>query len=209
MREETLKKKKEVIDEIKSNIEKAKSVVLVDYIGLNVSDLTELRADYRKNGVVYKVYKNNFMKFAFEEMGLNEMVENLQGPNALAFSMDDVISAAKISNEFAKKNEKFKIKAGTLEGKYMDKAGILDLAETPSMEVLLSKFMGSIQSPISALVRTFAAVSENKNDGSKQAEEVKEVEIKEAEALVEETVAEVNEAEEVQEVKEVETTEEN
>lgn len=129
MREETLKKKKEVIDEIKSNIEKAKSVVLVDYIGLNVSDLTELRADYRKNGVVYKVYKNNFMKFAFEEMGLNEMVENLQGPNALAFSMDDVISAAKISNEFAKKNEKFKIKAGTLEGKYMDKAGILDLAE--------------------------------------------------------------------------------
>lgn len=209
MREETLKKKKEVIDEIKSNIEKAKSVVLVDYIGLNVSDLTELRADYRKNGVVYKVYKNNFMKFAFEEMGLNEMVENLQGPNALAFSMDDVISAAKISNEFAKKNEKFKIKAGTLEGKYMDKAGILDLAETPSMEVLLSKFMGSIQSPISALVRTFAAVSENKNDGSKQAEEVKEVEIKEAEALVEETVAEVSEAEEVQEVKEVETTEEN
>lgn len=206
MREETLKKKKEVIDEIKSNIEKAKSVVLVDYIGLNVSDLTELRADYRKNGVVYKVYKNNFMKFAFEEMGLNEMVENLQGPNALAFSMDDVISAAKISNEFAKKNEKFKIKAGTLEGKYMDKAGILDLAETPSMEVLLSKFMGSIQSPISALVRTFAAVSENKNDGSKQAEEVKEVEIKEAEALVEETVAEVSEAEEV---KEVETTEEN
>ena len=209
MREETLKKKKEVIDEIKSNIEKAKSIVLVDYIGLNVSDLTELRADYRKNGVVYKVYKNNFMKFAFEEMGLNEMVENLQGPNALAFSMDDVISAAKISNEFAKKNEKFKIKAGTLEGKYMDKAGILDLAETPSMEVLLSKFMGSIQSPISALVRTFAAVSENKNDGSKQAEEVKEVETKEAEALVEETVAEVNEAEEVQEVKEVETTEEN
>ena len=97
MREETLKKKKEVIDEIKSNIEKAKSVVLVDYIGLNVSDLTELRADYRKNGVVYKVYKNNFMKFAFEEMGLNEMVENLQGPNALAFSMDDVISAAKQS----------------------------------------------------------------------------------------------------------------
>lgn len=209
MREETLKKKKEVIDEIKSNIEKAKSVVLVDYIGLNVSDLTELRADYRKNGVVYKVYKNNFMKFAFEEMGLNEMVENLQGPNALAFSMDDVVSAAKISNEFAKKNEKFKIKAGTLEGKYMDKAGILDLAETPSMEVLLSKFMGSIQSPISALVRTFAAVSENKNDGSKQAEEVKEVEIKEAEALVEETVAEVKEAEEVQEVKKVETTEKN
>ena len=70
MREETLKKKKEVIDEIKSNIEKAKSVVLVDYIGLNVSDLTELRADYRKNGVVYKVYKNNFMKFAFEEIML-------------------------------------------------------------------------------------------------------------------------------------------
>ena len=88
----------------------------------------------------------------------------------------------------------------------MDKAGILDLAETPSMEVLLSKFMGSIQSPISALVRTFAAVSENKNDASKQAEEVKEVETKEAEALVEETVAEVSEAEEVQEV---ETTEEN
>ena len=209
MREETLKKKKEVIDEIKSNIEKAKSVVLVDYIGLNVSDLTELRADYRKNGVVYKVYKNNFMKFAFEEMGLNEMVENLQGPNALAFSMDDVISATKINNKFTKKNEKFKIKAGTLEGKYMDKAGILDLAETSSMEVLLSKFMGSIQSPISALVRTFAAVSENKNDGSKQAEEVKEIKTKEAEALVEETVAEVSEAEEVQEVKEVETTEEN
>src|SRR5699024_12358007 len=86
MKEQVLQQKQAVINEIKENIENAKSLVLVDYRGLNVSELTELRKRFREENVLYKVYKNTMMDFAFKELGYEDILESLEGPNAVAFS---------------------------------------------------------------------------------------------------------------------------
>src|SRR5699024_11192595 len=124
-----LKTKAQNVDEIKEKIEKAQSVVLVDYRGLNVSELTELRKKYREAGVEYKVYKNTMMRFAFKDSGLEELNEYLKGPSAVAFGYEDPVSPAKISAEFAKDNEKLEIKAGIVDGKVINPEEINNLAK--------------------------------------------------------------------------------
>ena len=105
MKEETLKVKSDLVEEIKEKIEKAQSIVLVDYRGLDVEQLTELRSQYRGAGVEYKVYKNTMMRLAFKDAGLEEFNEFLKGPSAVAFGYEDPVSAAKITSKFAKANE--------------------------------------------------------------------------------------------------------
>ncbi len=97
-------------------IENAQSVVLVDYRGLKVDEVTELRRNYTNAGVDYKVYKNTMMRFAFKEMGLEDFNEYLVGPNAIAFGFDDPVQAAKVTDEFAKKHKNLEIKAGIVDG---------------------------------------------------------------------------------------------
>lgn len=152
VREETLKAKQSLVEEIKSKIENSQALVLVDYRGLNVEQLNDLRSLYRKAGVDYKVYKNTMMTFAFKELGLDGMEEFLAGPSAVAFSNEDPISAAKITEEFAKKNEALEIKAGVVEGKIIDVAGVKALATLPSKEELLAKALGSMNAPIQGFV---------------------------------------------------------
>jgi large subunit ribosomal protein L10 len=152
MNQAIIDQKKKVIQEILEKIEKAQSVVLVDYRGLNVEEVSELRNKYREAGVEYKVYKNNMMKFAFKEAGLEAFNENLKGPNAVAFSYDDAISAAKVSSEFAKTNEKLEIKAGIVDGDIIDVDGVKALASIPSREVLIAKVLGSLNAPITGFV---------------------------------------------------------
>lgn len=148
MREQTLQAKTENVEEIKAKIEKSQSVVLVDYRGLNVEQLTELRSRYRAAGVDYKVYKNSMMRFAFKDSGLEEFNEYLKGPSAIAFGYDDPVSAAKITSEFVKDNEKLEIKAGIVDGKVIDVAGVNNLAKLPSKEVLVAQVLGGFNSPI-------------------------------------------------------------
>ena len=148
MKEPTLKAKTQNIDEIKEKIEKAQSVVLVDYRGLNVSELTELRSKYRDAGVDYKVYKNTMMRFAFKDSDLEDFNEYLKGPSAVAFGYDDPVSAAKVSAEFAKENEKLEIKAGIVDGKVINVEEIRDLAKLPSKEVLVAQALGGFNAPI-------------------------------------------------------------
>lgn len=148
MKEQTLKAKTQNIDEIKEKIEKAQSVVLVDYRGLNVSELTELRKKYREAGVDYKVYKNTMMRFAFKDSDLEGFNEFLKGPSAVAFGYDDPVSAAKISAEFAKTNDKLEIKAGIVDGKIINVEEIKDLAKLPSKEVLIAQALGGFNAPI-------------------------------------------------------------
>lgn len=148
MKEQTLKAKTQNIDEIKEKIEKAQSVVLVDYRGLNVSELTELRSKYRDAGVDYKVYKNTMMRFAFKDSDLEDFNEYLKGPSAVAFGYDDPVSAAKVSAEFAKENEKLEIKAGIVDGKVINVEEIRDLAKLPSKEVLVAQALGGFNAPI-------------------------------------------------------------
>lgn len=148
MKEETLQAKTQNVDEIKEKIGKAQSMVLVDYRGLNVAQLTELRSQYRKAGVDYKVYKNSMMRFAFKDSGLEEFNEFLKGPSAIAFGYDDPVSAAKITSEFAKTNDKLEIKAGIVDGKVIDVKGVSSLAELPSREVLIAQVLGGFNAPI-------------------------------------------------------------
>ncbi|WFA07667.1 50S ribosomal protein L10 [Tissierella sp. Yu-01] len=148
MKEATLQAKSQVVEEIKEKISNSQSIVLVDYRGLNVEQLTKLRSEYRKAGVDYKVYKNSMMRFAFKDSGLEGFNEYLKGPNAIAFGIDDPVAAAKITAEFAKDNDKLEIKAGIVDGKIIDVAGVKDLAELPPREVLIAQALGGLNAPI-------------------------------------------------------------
>ena len=117
MKDSVLEQKQAVISEIREKIENSGSLVLVDYRGLTVEQVTDLRKKYREAGVQYKVYKNTMMKLAFKELGFEDFNQYLEGPSAVAFSGEDLTAAARITNEFAKSNEKLVIKAGILEGK--------------------------------------------------------------------------------------------
>lgn len=148
MKEHTLQAKTNVIDEIKEKISSAQSMVLVDYRGLNVEELTELRKLYREAGVEYKVYKNTMMRFAFKDLGFEDFNEFLKGPSAVAFGHEDPVAAAKITSEFSKKNEKLEIKAGIVDGKIIDIEAVKSLADLPPREVLVAQVLGGLNAPI-------------------------------------------------------------
>lgn len=148
MKEQTLQVKTQNVEEIKEKINKAQSMILVDYRGLTVAQLTELRSRYRKVGVDYKVYKNSMMRFAFKDSGLEGFNEFLKGPSAIAFGFDDPVSAAKVTSEFAKTNDKLEIKAGIVDGKIIDVNGVNNLAELPSKEVLVAQVLCGFNAPI-------------------------------------------------------------
>jgi large subunit ribosomal protein L10 len=148
VKEQTLQAKAQIVEEIKEKISSSQSMVLVDYRGLNVAQLTELRKRYRDAGVDYKVYKNTMMRFAFKELGLEEFNEFLKGPSAVAFGINDPVSAAKISTEFAKTNDKLEIKAGIVDGKVISAEGVKSLAELPPREVLIAQVLGGFNAPI-------------------------------------------------------------
>lgn len=165
MNQNVLEQKKQVVGEIREKLAKAQSVVLVDYRGLTVENVTNLRNKYREAGVEYKVYKNTLMRFAFNELGITDLDEHLNGPSAIAISYDDVVTSAKITNEFAKTNDKLKIKAGVAEGKVLDVDAIKALANIPSRDVLLGQLAGVLQANIKNLAYMLSQVSE-KNGGA-------------------------------------------
>jgi len=146
-----LEAKRQIVEEIRQKIEESQSIVLVDYRGLNVQEVTELRNKFRQAGVGYKVYKNTMMRFAFEEAGLGEFTKFLTGPNAIAFS-DDPVAPAKILVEFAKDHKNLEIKAGVVDGKVIDIDGVKSLAELPPREVLVAQVLGALNAPIAGFV---------------------------------------------------------
>lgn len=152
--------KQAVVEEIKSKINQAKSVVLVDYKGLTVGQDTELRANFRKAGVEYKVYKNRLAKIAFNELGYNQFDAFFEGPTAIAFGMQDSVSPAKITCESIKKYNKMQAKCGLMDGEFIDEAKIKVIATLPSKEVLLSKMLGSMLAPISKLAYVLKGIAE-------------------------------------------------
>ena len=152
--------KQPIVDEIKAKIDGAATVVLVDYRGLTVEQDTKLRKQLREAGVVYKVCKNTMMKRAFEGTDFAQLDEYLEGPNAIAISKEDATAPARIICDFAKKAEALEVKAGVVEGSVYDAAGIQELSKIPSREVLLSKLLGSLQSPITNLARVLNQIAE-------------------------------------------------
>ena len=150
--------KKGVVADIKEKFEKAQSAVLVDYRGLNVAEVTELRNQLRKAGVEYAVLKNTMINLAVKDMNLDDMKPHLEGPTAVAFGYEDAVAPAKILSEFAKKNKNVTIKCGVCDGAYIDEKGVQALANTPSREVLIAKIMGSMMSSVSKFVYALEAI---------------------------------------------------
>lgn len=128
--------KKQVVEEIKEKIAKAKSLVLVDYMGLTVAQDTELRSGFRKAQVEYRVLKNTLVKKAMNELGYNQFDADLNGPTAVAFSYEDEVSAAKVFTEYSDKYKKMAAKSGLCDGAYLNADGVKSLASIPSKEAL-------------------------------------------------------------------------
>ncbi|MCR4907473.1 MAG: 50S ribosomal protein L10 [Lachnospiraceae bacterium] len=159
-----------VIEEIASCVKDAKSAILVDYRGLTVAEDTALRRQLREANVTYKVYKNTYMKRAFEGTDFAQMDSLLDGPSALAVTKDEDIAApARIIAEFAKKAQALEIKGGVVEGQFYDAAGVSEIAKIPSREVLLSRLLGSMQSPITNFARVIKQIAEKKAEGGEGA----------------------------------------
>ena len=143
--------KQPIVQEISENIKDAQSVVVVDYRGLTVAEDTQLRKALREAGVTYKVYKGT----QFESLR-----DVLEGPNAFAISTTDATAPARVLADFAKKAPALEVKAGVVEGNFYDEAGMKAISSIPSREVLLSKLLGSLQSPITNLARVLNQIAE-------------------------------------------------
>jgi len=162
MSEEHLREKQAVIDEIKGKLEKAKSAVVIDYIGITVAEADAMRKKLREANVDYTVYKNTLVNRAIQGTEYEGLKEVLSGPSAFAFSYDDAVAPAKVISGIIKEYKKMEFKAGVIEGKFYDAEGVKAIAALPSRDELLAKFMGSIQSPVSKFVRTLQAIADAK-----------------------------------------------
>ena len=152
--------KQPIVDEIKAQLDGAKSMVVVDYRGISVADVTELRKQCREAGVVYKVYKNTMVKRAVEGTEFEGVVKDLEGTNAFAISKDDATAPARILCKFAKNAKALELKAGVVEGTLYDTDALNELAKIPSRDELISKLLGSLQSPITNLARVLNQIAE-------------------------------------------------
>lgn len=156
-----LENKKQVVSDLTAKLQSAAAGILVDYRGLTVEEDTELRRKFREAGVEYAVVKNTLLRFASKEAGLEELDDVLHGPTALAFHTEDLVAPAKVFADFAKEHEIVSVKSGFMEGKVISLDEITQLAKTPSKEVLIAKVMGSLNAPVSGLVRLLNTIVEN------------------------------------------------
>ena len=177
--------KKPVVEEISEKIKDAQAVVLVDHRGLTVAQDTELRKKLREEGVTYKVYKNTMMNFAFKGTDFEQLEDLLNGPSAMAVSTTDPAAPARVLYEFAKKAKALEIKGGVIEGKFYDASSMTEIAMIPSKEVLLSKLLGSIQSPITNFARVIKQIAEKDGEAAPATEEAASAETAEAPAAEE------------------------
>jgi len=145
--------KKTVVAEVSAEVANAQSIIVAEYRGLGVVDLTALRANARKSGVYLRVVKNTLVRRAITGTSFEGLSAQLVGPLIYGISKDPV-AAAKLLNDFAKGNDKLAIKVGAMPNYVMDVAGVKALATMPSREELLSKLLGTMQAPITQFVRT-------------------------------------------------------
>ena len=157
--------KKAVVADISAMVAKAQTVVVAEYRGIKVGDLTKLRADARSQQVHLQVLKNTLARRAVEGTQFASLAAELTGPLIYAIS-EDAVAAAKICSNFAKTNDKLVIKAGNYAGKPLDKAGVTALANIPSREVLLAQVVGMMQAPVAGMARALAAVAAKKEESA-------------------------------------------
>ncbi len=154
--------KEKLVEEIAVKLQESQTTVIVDYRGLTVKQVTDLRKSLRDSGVDFKVYKNSMVSRAVEKVGIEGLEEFLTGPNAIAFCATDAVLPAKIIHDFAKTNEQLEIKAGILEGKKASAAEIQALASLPSRDGLLSMLLSVLQAPVRNFAYAAKSVAEKK-----------------------------------------------
>ena len=152
--------KKALVEEIKANIQNAKSIVLIDYRGISVAEDTALRKEFRNNNIVYKVYKNRLFKKACEDLGINGFDSYLEGTTAFAFGMEEETVAPRIAKKQIKSLNKMEIKAGYCDGEVIDAKKVDVLASIPSKEQLIANLLSMLNAPVSALARTLQAIAD-------------------------------------------------
>ena len=162
--EKILNQKKEEVKKLAEQMKEAKLVLLTDYRGINVEDVTELRAELRKTNAEYTVIKNNISKRAFAEAGIEGLEDKLVGPTAVIMSNEDYLEPAKAIYKFSKDNDFYKIKGGVIEGKVMTAEEIITLAKLPSRETLLSMLAGALLGNISKLAVALGEVQKQKEN---------------------------------------------
>lgn len=161
MNDAILAKKKEQVAVITEQIKNSASSVVVEYRGLTVQEVTELRRKLRAEGVSFKVYKNSLVQFAAKDAGYEELVGDLTGPNAFAFS-DDAVAPSRILADFAKKHKNLILKKGIVDGKIVGEDDIKQLAKLPNKDGMISMLLGCLQSPIRSVACAIKAVADSK-----------------------------------------------
>jgi len=161
-----LQEKQQIVADVTAKLRESSCTVVADYRGLNVAQVTELRKQLREAGVEFQVLKNTLVRRATAAAELTELDSVLTGPTAVAFSKTDVVAAAKILTEFAKKNEALQVKGGVVEGRVVDVSQIKALAELPSREGLLSMLLSVLQAPIHNFALAVKAVAEKQEGGA-------------------------------------------
>jgi len=156
-----LQEKQAVVAEVSAQVALAQTIVLAEYRGITVSDITRLRANARKSGVYFHVLKNTLVRRAVQGTQFESLAEKMVGPLVYSISAD-AVAAAKVVYDFAKTNDKLVVKAGSYNGKVLDTASVNALASVPSKEVLLAQLCGLLQSPVSGLARVLSAIAEQK-----------------------------------------------
>lgn len=159
-----LEKKKALVEEITDKLNSSQSTILVDYRGLDVEEVTDLRKQMRDAGVDFKVYKNTMTKRAVQNAALGDLSETLVGPTAIAFSNDDVVAPAKILHNFSKDHNDLEIKSGVIEGEVASVEQIKELAELPNYEGMVSMLLNVLQAPVRNFAYAVKAVGEEREE---------------------------------------------
>ena len=162
MNQSILQTKQELVKEIQTKLQDSASSVVVEYRGLSVRKITELRRELLKEGIEFVVYKNSMVQRAATEADFQELLTSLTGPNAFAFG-NDAVAPSRILAKFAKKNEHLVLKAGVVEGKVVDAEALKALAKLPNREGMISMFMGMLQSPVRQFAYALQQIADQKS----------------------------------------------
>lgn len=162
MSKEIIEAKKVIVDEIAQQLKGAQSAIVVEYRGLSVADVTELRTALREENVGFKVYKNTLVQRAAEQEGMTELSDYLKGPNAIAFGREDAVAPARILAKFAKDHEALVIKAGYVEGKFLPQEEVMEVAKLPNREGMYSMLLAMMKEPVAKVARIIQAVADAK-----------------------------------------------
>lgn len=159
-----IEEKKQLVEEIADKFRASQSTVLVDYRGLDVAAVTELRKQLREAGIDYRVYKNTMTQRAVEAAELSELSDVLVGPTAIAFSNDDVVAPARIINDFAKKHDALEIKGGVIEGNVATLEQVQELADLPDYDGMIAMLLSVLQAPVRNLAYATKAIADQKEE---------------------------------------------